>query len=93
MILRESFSRSSGVDASGAARPTWDNVGVQYGLGALKRGQITPQHRLMELEVHITKIEKQPGRVLLQGDASLWVDDLRIYQVKNLTVGILEGNE
>lgn len=31
-----------GVDASGAARPTWDNVGVQYGLLALKEGQITP---------------------------------------------------
>lgn len=31
-----------GLDASGAARPTWDNVGVQYGLRALKEGQITP---------------------------------------------------
>jgi hypothetical protein len=31
-----------GVDATGAARPTWDNVGVQYGLNALKAGQITP---------------------------------------------------
>ncbi|MDN3922684.1 DUF6351 family protein [Roseateles violae] len=31
-----------GVDASGAARPTWDNVGVQYGLNALKSGKITP---------------------------------------------------
>ena len=30
-----------GVDASGAARPTWDNVGVQYGLGAIKAGKIT----------------------------------------------------
>ena len=30
-----------GVDASGAARPTWDNVGVQYGLGAVKAGKIT----------------------------------------------------
>ncbi|MCL4697555.1 MAG: hypothetical protein KJ023_10985, partial [Burkholderiaceae bacterium] len=31
-----------GVDASGAARPTWDNVGVQYGLASLKAGRITP---------------------------------------------------
>ena len=28
-----------GVDATGAARPTWDNVGVQYGLNSLKAGQ------------------------------------------------------
>jgi hypothetical protein len=31
-----------GVDATGAARPTWDNVGVQYGLRSLKQGLITP---------------------------------------------------
>jgi hypothetical protein len=31
-----------GTDATGAARVTWDNVGVQYGLGSLKEGKITP---------------------------------------------------
>jgi hypothetical protein len=31
-----------GVDASGAARVTWDNVGVQYGLRSLRSGKITP---------------------------------------------------
>jgi len=31
-----------GVDSTGAARVTWDNVGVQYGLASLKAGQITP---------------------------------------------------
>ncbi len=30
-----------GVDANGNPRPTWDNVGVQYGLKALKDGHIT----------------------------------------------------
>ncbi len=30
-----------GVDSTGAARPTWDNVGVQYGLQALNDGNIT----------------------------------------------------
>ena len=31
-----------GVDDSGAARVTWDNVGVQYGLRSLNEGSITP---------------------------------------------------
>lgn len=31
-----------GVGADGYPRSTWDNVGVQYGLGALKKGNITP---------------------------------------------------
>ncbi len=35
-----------GVDASGAARTTWDNVGVQYGLRSLKAGLITPEEFL-----------------------------------------------
>jgi hypothetical protein len=30
-----------GVDDTGAARPTWDNVGVQYGLRSLREGKIT----------------------------------------------------
>ena len=30
-----------GVDSTGAARPTWDNVGVQYGLRSLQEGKIT----------------------------------------------------
>jgi hypothetical protein len=35
-----------GVDSTGAALPTWDNVGVQYGLKSLKAGRITPQEFL-----------------------------------------------
>ena len=31
-----------GVDASGAARSSWDNVGVQYGLASLKAMKISP---------------------------------------------------
>ena len=31
-----------GTDPDGYARMTWDNVGVQYGLKALKDGNITP---------------------------------------------------
>ena len=30
-----------GVDETGATRPTWDNVGVQYGLRSLQQGKIT----------------------------------------------------
>lgn len=31
-----------GVDPDGYPRSTWDNVGVQYGLGSMKKGYITP---------------------------------------------------
>lgn len=35
-----------GVDANGWARTPWDNVGVQYGLEAMKAGAITPEEFL-----------------------------------------------
>jgi hypothetical protein len=41
-----------GVDAGGAARPTWDNVGVQYGLQSLKAGRITPEE-FLHLNWHV----------------------------------------
>ncbi len=55
------------------------------------RGQITRQHRRMELEVHLSGIVQAAGAVVVLGDASLWVDGLRIYEVKNAAVGLLEG--
>lgn len=41
-----------GTDASGAARPTWDNVGVQYGLKSLQNGHITPEE-FLHLNWHV----------------------------------------
>lgn len=41
-----------GVDATGAARVTWDNVGVQYGLKSLREGRITPAE-FLHLNWHV----------------------------------------
>jgi hypothetical protein len=45
----------------------------------------------MELEAHISRIERQGNEILLQADASLWVDNIRIYDVKQAAVSLLEG--
>ncbi|MBE0697946.1 MAG: hypothetical protein IH586_13570 [Anaerolineaceae bacterium] len=50
------------------------------------RGQITPQNKMMELEIHLHTQERSASGLLLAGDASVWVDSLRIYEVKNATV-------
>lgn len=54
------------------------------------RGQIKPQHNLMELEVHLKSPQQASNGLLLTGDASLWIDGLRIYEVQNLGLGIYE---
>ena len=73
--------RFGAVPAESAAAPiTW-----RY------RGQITQQHKMMELEVHISAIEQHASHIAIFADACLWADGLRIYEIKNASVGILEG--
>jgi len=55
------------------------------------RGQITPENRKMYLEVHISKIDVAPERVTVIGDASLWKDNMRIYEIKDVAICLLES--
>lgn len=55
------------------------------------RGQILPAHKKMKIEVHITGIERAEGRVTILAEASLWSDGMRIYEVKNAAVSIVEA--
>jgi 3-hydroxymyristoyl/3-hydroxydecanoyl-(acyl carrier protein) dehydratase len=55
------------------------------------RGQITPAHNKMELEVHVSSVERQGNQIILKADASLWVDHIRIYEVKQAAISLLKG--
>ena len=55
------------------------------------RGQILPTHQQMKLEVKITSVRKEPGQVLVEGDASLWADTLRIYEIKHAAITLVEA--
>jgi PfaB family protein len=54
------------------------------------RGQIIPRSGLMTLEAHITGIERRGAQLVLLADASLWRDDLRIYEVTGLGLALSE---
>jgi PfaB family protein len=54
------------------------------------RGQVVPDNHDLSLEIHITKIETAPGRITIFGEASLWKEHLRIYEVKPLALSIVE---
>ncbi len=54
-----------GVDETGAARPTWDNVGVQYGLRSLRAGSITPAE-FLHLNWHVGGW-KHPSAMVQEG--------------------------
>ncbi len=54
-----------GVDSTGAARPTWDNVGVQYGLRSLQEGNLT-FNEFLHLNWNIGGW-KQPSEMVQEG--------------------------
>lgn len=56
------------------------------------RGQVLQSHRQMRLEVHIRPAQVAAGRRLLSGDASLWADDMRIYEAQNMVLEIKENS-
>lgn len=55
------------------------------------RGQILTHVREMQLEVHFKSIEMQNGQLRIIADASLWNDEVRIYHVTDLALGIEEA--
>ena len=55
------------------------------------RGQITPLNKQMSLDIHITDIVKTADEVRLVGEANLSKDGLRIYQVEDLVLSIVEA--
>jgi hypothetical protein len=57
------------------------------------RGQIAaPQApTTMGLELHIARRERRGEDLVLVGEGSLWRDDLRIYEVKDLALAIREA--
>jgi len=55
------------------------------------RGQVTQQHQLFEVEAHISDRHAGPEGITLLGDASVWIDGLRIYEARNAAIRILEG--
>jgi len=55
------------------------------------RGQITPLNKQMSLDIHLTEIITTDSEVRLVGDANLSKDGLRIYQVKDIVLSIVEA--
>ena len=55
------------------------------------RGQIVPQNKFMQLELHVKNIEEEVGQLIISADANLWREDLRIYEISDIVLGISEA--
>jgi 3-hydroxymyristoyl/3-hydroxydecanoyl-(acyl carrier protein) dehydratase len=54
------------------------------------RGQIVRECLHWSLEVHISSVQVGAEQVVIMGDASLWREQLRIYEITNLAICIKE---
>jgi hypothetical protein len=71
-----------GVGADGYARQTWDNVGVQYGLQALRDGHITPAE-FLSLNARAGSW-KDPGQMVQEGRPWLPVGSFDPWSARNM---------
>ena len=56
------------------------------------RGQILQNSEQMHLEVHIKETIDKQGKIQIIGDAFLWNGSMRIYQVSNISLSIIDKN-
>lgn len=55
------------------------------------RGQILTDSEKSHVEANIKRIERDPGKITLYADASLWRDNLRIYEITDIALTITEA--
>ncbi|WP_306359101.1 beta-ketoacyl synthase [Nocardia sp. CC227C] len=54
------------------------------------RGQFLPTDGTVELEAHIKSVRREPGRVTVTVDGSLWKPGLRIYELADLAIELVD---
>jgi len=57
------------------------------------RGQVLQHHQEMQVEIHFHKTQQFGKIKLFTGDASLWADDSRIYEVRNIALAMQEKQD
>lgn len=73
IYAQNSFNRNARLSLLPNQRTTW-----KY------RGQITPTNDLFRLAIHFTEVQSDR----IRGNASLWNDEERIYEMENVGIGV-----
>ena len=88
--LLQFYMLHEGMD-DGMKNPRFEPLALGKPMTWKYRGQVVPKNKVIRCEIDITEIgEDEDGRYAIC-DSYLWVDDLRIYQAKNLGMRITDG--
>lgn len=89
--LLQFYMRDRGL-AVGFRNPRFEPLAVGRSMAWKYRGQVLPKNRRVSVEVEIAEEGRDDAGPWVSANAWLWVDGLRIYQAKSLTVRIVEGD-
>lgn len=73
----------------GLSNPRFEPIQLHQPLTWKYRGQVLPQHRLITTEIDLTDIGRDKEGIYAVCEASLWVDDLKIYHAENLGMRVV----
>jgi 3-hydroxymyristoyl/3-hydroxydecanoyl-(acyl carrier protein) dehydratase len=88
--LLQYFLLESGL-ADGVPSPRFEPVLPGVELTWTYRGQITPENRLIRVEMDILETGRDARGPYAMAEASLWGDDTRIYRARGLGVRVVSG--
>ncbi len=71
--------------------PRFEPLAVGHRMAWKYRGQVLPRNQRVSVEMDITEEGRDPEGPWLRANAWLWVDGLRIYQTKGMTMRVVEG--
>ena len=57
------------------------------------RGQIIPSTSYMQLDFHVKNIINYENNIVITADANLWRENLRIYEITDIVIGISETEQ
>ena len=72
------------------AHPRFESVATDVEIDFKYRGEVKPTRKLIKIELDIIDIVESDKGTLVTAEGYLWVDDLRIYHVKNIGVRVIE---
>ncbi|NOX28643.1 MAG: beta-ketoacyl synthase, partial [Actinobacteria bacterium] len=88
--LLQFFIIDSGV-ADAFESPRFEPISVGSPLTWKYRGQVTPKNRLITSVMEITEVGADEAGPFVVGKGSLWCDGLRIYEVENMAMRVVNG--
>ena len=70
-------------------KPRFEGIALGEEMTWKYRGQVVPSNNIISSTLEITEIIRDDQSVLARANASLWVDDKRIYEAENLGMRLI----